>query len=160
MNRRAVATLAALMMTAAAPLRAHHSLVTSFQIDRTETVEGDLVELRWQNPHSVVYVNARNATGELHRYVVEWEAALQLMRQGVDHDTLKPGDHVIITGNPSRSDGDHSLHLRTIFRPKDGWRWQRRVRIAFEFRQNRRRSPCVSASSRAFRAAPARPLCR
>jgi hypothetical protein len=123
MNRRVVATLAALVMTAAAPLRAHHSVVSVYQIDRTETIEGDLVELRWQNPHSVVYVNARNNAGDVQRYVVEWEAGLQLSRQGVTQDTLKPGDHVIITGNPSRRLEDHALHLRTIVRPRDGWRW-------------------------------------
>ena len=123
MNRKVVATLAALIMTAAAPLRAHHSIVSAFQIDRTETIEGDLVELRWQNPHSVVYVIVRDESGGVQRYTVEWEAGLQLSRQGVTHDTLKPGDHVIITGNPSRRLEEHALLLRTIVRPKDGWRW-------------------------------------
>jgi hypothetical protein len=37
--------------------------------------------------------------------------------------TLKPGDHVIVTGDISRTAGDFRLRMRTILRPKDGWRW-------------------------------------
>ena len=38
-------------------------------------------------------------------------------------ETLKPGDHVIITGNPGRNPEDHRLRMRTITRPSDGWKW-------------------------------------
>ena len=37
--------------------------------------------------------------------------------------SVKPGDHVIITGNPGRNPEDHRLRMRTISRPKDGWKW-------------------------------------
>jgi hypothetical protein len=42
---------------------------------------------------------------------------------GVARDTLKPGDHVVVTGDISRTAGDFRLRMRTILRPKDGWRW-------------------------------------
>ena len=38
-------------------------------------------------------------------------------------DTLKAGDHVIITGNPGRTSEDHRIRMRSIFRPKDGFKW-------------------------------------
>ena len=37
--------------------------------------------------------------------------------------TLKPGDRVIVTGDPGRDDGQWRMRLRTIVRPRDGWRW-------------------------------------
>jgi hypothetical protein len=69
-------------------------------------------------------IDARHPSGEIHKYTLEWEAATQLVRQGVTAATLKSGDHVIITGNPARNGDEHRLRLRTIVRPKDGWRWR------------------------------------
>ena len=37
--------------------------------------------------------------------------------------TLKPGERVVITGNPGRNAADHWLRAQTIVRPKDGWKW-------------------------------------
>jgi thiamine monophosphate kinase len=61
--------------------------------------------------------------GEMYRWAVEWGGGGQLGQQGVTRETLKPGDHVVITGSPGRNPADHRLRMRTIFRPKDGWRW-------------------------------------
>ena len=42
-----------------------------------------------------------------------------------DGGELKPGDHVIITGQPGRNHEDHRLHVLTISRPADRWEWRR-----------------------------------
>ena len=57
------------------------------------------------------------------RYVVEWGSPTQLGGQGVNLDTLKPGDYVIISGNPGRNPADHRVRLLSFKRPKDGWTW-------------------------------------
>jgi thiamine monophosphate kinase len=59
--------------------------------------------------------------GQVQRYAVEWAAAGQLT--GITRDTLKYGDHVVITGNPGRTAEDHRLRMRSILRPKDGFKW-------------------------------------
>ena len=59
----------------------------------------------------------------MQRYAVEWGAGGQLNRQGVTRETLHPGDHVIVTGNPGRNPADHRLRMKTITRPSDGWKW-------------------------------------
>jgi len=43
------------------------------------------------------------------------------MQIGVGSGTLKPGDRVVITGNPGRSQGP-LLYIRTLVRPADGLR--------------------------------------
>jgi len=123
MKRGLFSLLAVIVVSGVVPIVAHHSITSAFFIDRTQTIEGDLVELRWKNPHTLVFVNARSDSGGVQQYIAEWEAGLQLTHQGVTHSTLKTGDHVIITGNPSRNGEDHLLRLRTIVRPRDGWRW-------------------------------------
>ena len=43
--------------------------------------------------------------------------------QGVAGDTLRYGDQVIVTGSPGRNPEDHRMRMRSIERPKDGWKW-------------------------------------
>jgi hypothetical protein len=123
MSRTILLALLVATMWAPASLRAHHPVVSSYFEDRLQTIEGQLVELRLLNPHSVVYIDTRDESGMAQRYTVEWEAFVQLTRQGVSRDTLRAGDIVVITGNPSRNRAERHLRLRTITRPKDGWRW-------------------------------------
>ena len=60
---------------------------------------------------------------EQQRWAAEWGSGGQLGNQGVASDTLKVGDHLMITGDPSRTPGDYRVRVRTIYRPKDEWRW-------------------------------------
>ena len=118
-----------LMLLFVAPLAfgvrayAHHSFAATYFEDKTETIEGNLVQFLFRNPHSFVHVEGKDSKGETVRWAIEWGAGGQLARQGVARDTLKPGDKVVITGNPGRNPADHRLRMRTILRPSDGWRW-------------------------------------
>ena len=105
------------------PAGAHHSFAATYFEDKIETVEGDLVQLLFRNPHTFVHVQGPDADGQMQRWAIEWAAGLQLAGQGVTRETLKPGDHVVITGNPGRNAADHRLRMRSIVRPKDGWKW-------------------------------------
>ena len=42
---------------------------------------------------------------------------------GSEVTQIKPGDRVVITGNPGKNAGDHWLRAQTIVRPRDGWKW-------------------------------------
>jgi len=102
---------------------AHHSFGATYDTSKQLKIEGKLVQFVYRNPHSFVHVEAPDEKGVKQRWAVEWGAGLQLNRQGVTRETLHPGDHVIITGNPGRNPEDHRLRMRTISRPKDGWKW-------------------------------------
>ena len=103
---------------------AHHSFAATYFEDKKVTVEGDLVQFLYRNPHSFVHVEGKDpSTGETVRWAVEWGAGGQLGRQGVTRETLKPGDHVIVVGNPGRNPEDHRLRMVNITRPSDGWKW-------------------------------------
>jgi Family of unknown function (DUF6152) len=103
---------------------AHHSFAATYFEDKKVTVEGDLVQFLYRNPHSFVHVEGKDpSTGETIRWAVEWGAGGQLGRQGVTRETLKPGDHVVVVGNPGRNPEDHRLRMVNITRPSDGWKW-------------------------------------
>src|SRR5205814_772141 len=98
---------AALMSLSSSQLSAHHSFAATYFEDKTEKVEGELVQFLFRNPHSFVHLEVKEPNGQVVRYAVEWGGGGQLGRQGVTRDTLKVGDHVTIIGNPGRNPEDH-----------------------------------------------------
>ena len=119
----ALALVAGAMVVSSGRAYAHHSFAATYFEDKTQKIEGNLVQFLYRNPHSFVHVEAPDEKGMMQRWAVEWGAGGQLGRQGVTRETLKPGDHVIIVGNPGRNPEDHHLRMVNITRPSDGWKW-------------------------------------
>jgi hypothetical protein len=119
----ALALVAGALVVSSGRAYAHHSFAATYFEDKTQKIEGNLVQFLYRNPHSFVHVEAPDEKGMMQRWAVEWGAGGQLGRQGVTRETLKPGDHVIIVGNPGRNPEDHRLRMVNITRPSDGWKW-------------------------------------
>jgi hypothetical protein len=123
MRRVLVVLVVAAASLVSARADAHHSFGAAYLENQTVTIEGQLVQLLFRNPHSFVHVTVREKDGTVVRYAIEWGGALQLGDQGVGRDTLKIGDRLIISGNPGRNRKDHLLRMLTLHRPKDGFGW-------------------------------------
>ena len=121
--RRYLLIAAVLITAGVSSALAHHSFAATYLEDQSVTIEGQLVQFLLRNPHSFVHVMVKEPDGAMVRYVVEWGSPAQLGGQGVTRDTLKPGDHVVISGNPGRNAADHRIRLLQFKRPKDGWSW-------------------------------------
>ena len=102
---------------------AHHSLAATYYPDKEVKLEGKIIDFLFRNPHSVVLVETPGEKGQPIIWAAEWGSGGQLSRQGIEMDTLKPGDHVIIIGNPSRNSADRRLRMLDITRLSDGWKW-------------------------------------
>jgi hypothetical protein len=120
---RFVILLLTLVIVLAVPLVAHHSFAATYVEDKQQTIEGDLVQFVFRNPHSFVHVDVADPAGEKIRYAVEWASGSSLNGQGITRETLKFGDHVVVVGQPGRNDEDHRMRMRSITRPTDGWKW-------------------------------------
>jgi hypothetical protein len=123
MKRFVIAALAVGMLTVGANAWAHHSFAATYIEDQSVTIEGQVVQFLLRNPHSFVHVMVKEPDGTMNRYVVEWGSPAQLSGHKVTRDTLKPGDVVVLTGNPGRNPADHRMRLLTFKRPSDGWTW-------------------------------------
>src|SRR5688572_25694197 len=123
MNRRLAVVLAATLMIAGMTIRAHHSFAATYDESKSVMMEGRLVQFLFRNPHSFVHVMAPDDKGQEQRWAVEWGGAGQLAGQGVTRETLKPGDVVVISGNPGRNAADHRIRMVTLRRPSDGFGW-------------------------------------
>jgi len=103
---------------------AHHSAAATYIHGKSVKIEGTLKEFIWRNPHSFMKVQAPDEKGEMQMWVIEGAAAATLAEQGVTTNSLRPGDHVIVTGYPGRIEEDHRLLLLVVERPSDGFKWQ------------------------------------
>jgi hypothetical protein len=102
---------------------AHHSFPSYYFEDQMVSVEGELVEFDYRAPHAWVHVRGRDQQGDMQTFAAEWANPSRLSRDNVTKDTLRPGDMVIISGSPGRNATEYRLHLKSIERPSDGWRW-------------------------------------
>jgi len=124
MKRTIFIALIAAALLAGGRAYAHHSFAATYFVDQEVTVEGTLTQFLYRNPHSFVKVEAKDDKGETVTWSVEWGGGAQLTQEHVTRDTLKPGDHVIVTGNPGRDPTEHRIRLHKIVRPSDGWKWE------------------------------------
>jgi len=113
------------LLVAAGAARAHHSFTATYFEDRTVTIEGTVLQFQFRNPHSFLHIEAADENGEMHTWSIEWGAGTQLNGQGITPTSLKAGDHVIVTGSPSRNPVDYRMRLFTLSRPSDGLSWGR-----------------------------------
>ena len=123
MKRLIVVLIAATAMLSGIRLYAHHSFAATYFEDKQDTIEGDLSQFLFRNPHSFVHVDGKDKDGKPVTWAVEWGGGGQLGRSGVTRDTLKVGDHVIIVGNPGRNPDDHRLRMIKLKRTNDNYTW-------------------------------------
>jgi hypothetical protein len=126
MNRRVLALLCTMAtgLTLAGGAYAHHSFAATYFVDQTAKIDGTVKEFLWRNPHSFIKVEAPDEKGDMQMWSIEWGGGAQLSQAHVTRDTLKPGDRVVIVGNPGRDSAEHRVRIKSITRPSDGWKWE------------------------------------
>lgn len=105
------------------PAQAHHSFPATYKLDETITIEGTVKSFLFRNPHSFLHVEAPDKDGKMVVWSVEWAGGGALASQGVSAITLKVNDKVIVKGNPAREESSHRIHVQSVERPSDGWKW-------------------------------------
>ncbi|HZJ31357.1 MAG TPA: DUF6152 family protein [Vicinamibacterales bacterium] len=103
--------------------RAHHSYGATYDTKKEIKLEGKLAQFVYRNPHSFVHMTAKDENGEMQRWAVEWSGTAQLANSGVQRDSLKVGDDIVVTGRPSRVPGEYRILMVRLVRPSDGFTW-------------------------------------
>ena len=110
------------------PVLAHHSFPATYFEEQSVTMQGELAEFEFKSPHAWVHVMVKDSAGQVQRFSAEWSNPNRLGQQGVNKDTFKVGDYLIVTGSPGRNSSERTIHLKAIERPADGWKWPARQR--------------------------------
>src|SRR5215467_2548281 len=82
-------------------LAAHHSPVL-FDMAKTQTLEGTVVEFTWTNPHSSIQLDVQTASG-VERWGVEMGSPNSMVKAGWKSTIVKPGDKVTVAVHPLKS---------------------------------------------------------
>ena len=78
----------------------HHAFSPVYDSKRTITVEGVVTEFRFVNPHAMMLMDVKDKTGKVETWNVEFAGRLNLEEAGWSAQSIKPGEHVKVTGNP------------------------------------------------------------
>jgi len=101
------AGIVACLLTISVPLFAHHGTGISYDLTKQVTVKGVIVNFAFHNPHSQLYWDAKDESGNVVHWSAEMNAPGNLERAGYTRkqlfEVLKPGAEVTVSGFQARS---------------------------------------------------------
>ena len=91
--------LAALAM--GAPIAAHHGRGASFDMKKQVTLKGTVSQVKWQNPHVLIFIDVPDDSGKVVTWGFENSNVHTLATQGYNRNTLKFGQPITAIVNPA-----------------------------------------------------------
>ena len=78
-------------------------------------------------PANDMKVDVADKDGTTKSWTLEWGSVSQLTQYSITRTSLKPGDKIVVTGQPARDSAAPRVLIETVKRPADGWEWKGRV---------------------------------
>jgi hypothetical protein len=91
-------TLAAAAAVISMPVLAHHSFAAEFDHNNPVTLVGVVTKVEWYNPHTRLYMDVPDASGNVVKWELEMASPNALMRLGWSRHTLQGGEKVTVKG--------------------------------------------------------------
>jgi hypothetical protein len=94
-----------------------------YDSSRPVTLDAVVVAFHFVNPHPFVEVDARGSAQTPRRWRLEMDNRFELTAEGMDAETIRPGDRIRVTGSEAR-DGTPRLYVRSLERAADGFLYE------------------------------------
>jgi hypothetical protein len=101
------------IVTAAAPVWAHHAFSAEFDAQKPVKLKGTVAKVEFINPHSWIHIDVKDADGKVTRWMVEGGSPNALFRRGVNKDALPQGTEILVDGYQAK-DGSNRANGRDI----------------------------------------------
>ena len=81
-----------------------HSSNAEFDEQKSVTLIGTVKGVDWSDPHVLVHVEAKEASGQTKNWRVEMGSVAEMEDHGWAEDTVKLGDRITVEGNLAKSE--------------------------------------------------------
>ncbi len=81
----------AVVIASGIPATAHHSNPVYFDMAKAITLEGEVLRVKWINPHILLFLQSKNEKGELETWTLQGASLNNAMRQVGLKERLQPG---------------------------------------------------------------------
>ena len=99
LKRQAVVVL--LILAAAGVVSAHHGRGQSFDMKKQVALKGTVSQVKWQNPHVLIFIDVKDETGNVVTWGFENSNVHTLATQGYNRNTLRVGQEITAIVNPA-----------------------------------------------------------
>ena len=117
-GKRFRSTLVVLALSATVPVLAHHSFSAEFDGSKAVKLTGEVTKLEWSNPHAYLYLDVKDASGNVSNWKIELGSPNNLTRLGWKRVSVQVGDQVTVEGSlgryqPNLANARSTILLRT-----------------------------------------------
>ena len=81
----------------------HHAFSPVYDEKRVITVAGVVTQFKFVNPHAMMFMDVKDESGKVLPWVVEFAGRLNLSEVGWTAESIKAGERVTVTGNPTHT---------------------------------------------------------
>ena len=113
--------LALFVATAVVPASAHHAFAVEFDAKACADVTGVLSKVNYENPHAYLFLNVKNAAGQVEEATFQLSSTSNLRRGGATPAVLNASlnKEVVIRGCGSRN-GEKNRYAASFIKLADG----------------------------------------
>jgi uncharacterized protein DUF6152 len=111
---RTVLVWSLVSLGAATTATAHHSFAAAFDMNKPVTVQGTIVQVRLENPHSWFFLDVKDPSGKVERWAFEAGTPSGMIRNGFKPDLIKTGVEVTIKGFHAKDPSQKMGMLREL----------------------------------------------
>lgn len=97
----------------ATPVFAHHGSA-AYDNSTLTTLTGTITDFQFIQPHPLIYLDVKDASGNVTKWYVEMTAPNHLVHYGWNGHKLHAGQQIKVTGQAAKN-GDKVLNLRHIY---------------------------------------------
>ena len=110
-----------LVLVAAAPASAHHAFAAEFDAKNCSDVTGVLTKVNYENPHAYLFVDVKNAAGQVEEATFQLSSTSNLRRGGATSPVLNAnvGKEVLVRGCASKN-GEKHRYAASFIKLADG----------------------------------------
>lgn len=102
------------VLGSAATAWAHHSFAAAFDMNKPVTVQGTIVQVRLENPHSWFFLDVKSPDGKVVRWAFEAGTPSGMVRNGFKPGIIKKGVEVTIKGFHAKDPSQNMGMLREL----------------------------------------------